>query len=164
MLALARWLSDTSASTAIRQVDWIIPVLQTIHILAISMILSSLLMLDLRVLHFTKSPTQSLADTARRFESWLWAGLVCLAATGLPLIVAEPQRTLPNASFQIKIVLLTLATTATVALRFSLRRSSDVGAIAGKASPATKRLAIVAFFLWCAVATAGRFVAYTQPN
>jgi uncharacterized membrane protein len=164
MLALAQWLSETSASSAIREIDGLILVLQTIHILAIAMVLSSIFMIDLRVLQVAKSQTQSIADAAHRFESWIWTGLAVLAATGTTLIVAEPKRTLPNASFQIKMTLLVLAGATTCALLISLRRNAEFSRVSGKATRAAKALAVGAFILWCAVAAAGRFIAYTQPT
>lgn len=163
MLALVRWLSETSASSAIRGVDGLILILQTIHILAIAMVISSLLMIDLRVLQVTKSQTQSIADAAHRFEPWIWIGLGLLAASGAPLIIAEPQRTLPNSLFQTKIVLIALAAATTYFLRISLRRNAEFSRVSGKATRAAKLLAVSAFILWCAVAAAGRFIAYTQP-
>jgi hypothetical protein len=94
MLALAQWFSETQASLAIQEHDWLIPLLQTIHILAIAMVLSSVFMIDLRILRVTKS--QSMAATAHRFVPWIWAGIALLAASGMILIVGEPQRSLPN--------------------------------------------------------------------
>ncbi len=164
MLALARWLSESSASAAIREIDGLVLVLQTIHILAIAMVISSLLMIDLRVMQVTKSQTQSIADAAHRFESWIWTGLGLLAASGATLIIAEPQRTLPNTSFQTKIVLVALAAATTCALRISLRRNAEFSPVSGKATRTAKLLAVSAFILWCAVAAAGRFIAYTQPT
>jgi hypothetical protein len=144
-----------------RELSWAVPLLQTIHILAIAVVLSSLLMIELRVYRRT---SQSMADTAHRFEAWIWGGLVVLAATGTTQILAEPQRTLPNVSFQLKIVLLCLAVATTFAMRMALRRNVDFGMSAGKATGGTKLLALIVFVLWCGVATAGRFIAYTQPS
>jgi hypothetical protein len=162
MLTLAHWLSETPLSNAIRAIDWIVPLLQTIHILAIAMVVSSLLMIALRVLQRVNA--LSIADTVHRFEGWIWTGLGILAASGAPLIVAEPQRTLPNASFQIKLVLLPLAIAATLVLCTSLRRNGEFAKPSANAGPAAKFLAVGAFMLWCAVAAAGRFIAYTQPT
>jgi hypothetical protein len=151
-------------SLALREIDWLIPALQTVHILAIAMVLSSIFMLDLRVLRAKGAQAHSIAGTVRRFEAWIWSGLLILAATGATLIVAEPQRTLPNALFQTKMVLLVLAAGTTYAFRRSLRRSNEFGGYSGKATDTAKALAIGASVLWCAVAAAGRFIAYTQPS
>jgi uncharacterized membrane protein len=164
MLALAHWLSETSASLALREFSWTISILQAVHILAIAAVMSSLFMIDLRVLRATATQKQSLADVAHRFEAWIWSGLVVLAATGTTLVVAEPKRTLLNGSFQIKIVLLVLAVATTFALRTSLRRDAEFASVSGKATGMAKALAVGVSLLWCAVAAAGRFIAYTQPS
>jgi uncharacterized membrane protein len=164
MQAFVHWLSETSASGALRQFSWTIAALQAVHILAIAAVMSSLFMIDLRVLRTTSAQTQSLADVAHRFEAWIWSGLVVLAATGATLVVAEPKRTLLNGSFQIKMVLLVLAVAATCALRASLRRNAEFASVSGKAAGTAKALAVGASLLWCAVAAAGRFIAYTQPS
>lgn len=94
MLALAQWLSETPMSLRLRDVLWLIPLVQTIHILAIAVVVSSVLMIDLRFLRITRS--QSIAATAHRFVPWLWSGLAVLAVSGVTLIIAEPKRALAN--------------------------------------------------------------------
>src|SRR5713226_3199506 len=107
MLDVAQWLAGTSVSRGVQQVLWLIPLLQAIHILAIAMVLSSVAMVELRILGLARS--QTMAQTARRFVPWIWWGLVVLAATGIVLIVGEPKRALPNPAFQLKMLLLALA-------------------------------------------------------
>lgn len=160
MLTFARWLSETPLSSALRARDGLVPLLQTLHILAVAMILSSMLMIDHGLFGGTRDITP--ADTVRRFEAWIWSGLGLLALTGATLIVIEPERTLPNGSFQIKLVLLTLAAAVTLALCRSLRRKRKAAMPRVGRWPRT--LALAAFGLWCAVAAAGRFIAYTQPG
>jgi hypothetical protein len=77
LLALAQLIETTSVSQEIRKALWLIPLLQTIHILAIAMVLSSVGMVELRILGIVKSLTMT--QTAARFVPWLWAGLVVLA-------------------------------------------------------------------------------------
>jgi hypothetical protein len=162
MMALAQWLSETPASLAIRNVDWLVPLLQTIHILAIAMVVSSVFMIDLRILRVVK--LQSMTDTAHRFVPWIWAGLGLLAASGAMLIVSEPQRALPNPAFQIKMSLLALAIATTCAFQISLRRNAAFWDDAGPKRLLTHGLALTSFALWCAIALAGRLIAYMQPG
>jgi len=164
MQAFTHWLSETSASLAVREFSWTIAALQAVHILAIAAVMSSLFMIDLRVLRTTRAQSQSLADVVHRFEAWIWSGFVVLAATGATLVVAEPKRTLLNGSFQIKMALLVLAVATTCVLLVSLRRNAEFAGVSGKATGMAKTLAIGASLLWCAVAAAGRFIAYTQPS
>ena len=65
MQALAQWLGSTQLSHGIQRAIWLIALLQAIHILAIAMVLSSVAMIELRILGVTRS--QTMTDTARRF-------------------------------------------------------------------------------------------------
>src|SRR3954454_18259569 len=96
---------------------WTLP----IHIVAIGVVLSSVAMLELRILGATRS--QSMAETAHRFLPWLWTGLVVLASTGIVLIIAEPKRTLDNnLAFELKMLMLAAAIAVTLALQASLNK------------------------------------------
>ena len=120
MQAFAQWLSSTQISHSIQRAIWLIALLQSIHIVAIAMVLSSVAMLELRILGATKS--QSITETAHRFLPWLWTGLAVLASTGIVLIVAEPKRTLDNnPAFELKMLMLAAAIAITLAFQTSLR-------------------------------------------
>jgi hypothetical protein len=101
-----------------------------------------------------------MAQTARRFVPWLWTGLVVLAATGLALIVGEPKRSLPNSAFQLKMILLALAIALTLVFQLSLRRTTTFWEEKRPGRTVTVVLAIATFVLWCAIAVAGRWIAY----
>jgi hypothetical protein len=86
------WLDQTPLSQAIQTTGWIVPAVQTIHILAIAAVLSSALMIALRL--------------ETRFRRVIWLALPVLLATGLVMIVGEPLRALANPIFQLKMSLL----------------------------------------------------------
>jgi uncharacterized protein DUF6644 len=162
MQALAQWLAGTPASQGIQRELWLIPLLQSVHILAIAMVLSSVAMIDLRILGVGRS--QTMVQTARRFVPWLWTGLVLLAATGLALIVGEPKRSLPNFAFQLKMILVALAIASTFLFQLSLRRNTTFWDDKRPGRTITIILAVTSFALWCAIAVAGRWIAYmTTP-
>jgi hypothetical protein len=162
MTTLAQWLSQTQASLALRDLVWLVPLVQTIHILAIGMVLSAVLMIELRILRFAAA--QPMADTARRFVPWIWSGLLLLAASGATLILAEPQRALPNPAFQIKMALLALAATITVAFQMSLRRRAALWDDSARSRRLAAVLAVATFALWCTIAVAGRWIAYIKAS
>jgi hypothetical protein len=93
MQALAQWLSATPMSLALRELDWLVPLLQTIHILAIAMVVSSVFMIDLRILELARS--QSIAECRGS-----GAGLPSSSLAERCMIVTEPMRALPNPAFQ----------------------------------------------------------------
>ena len=59
MADLAQWLSSLPLGVTMRRIDWLFPLLQTVHILAIGMLLSSVIMMSLRL--WGVSRTQAIA-------------------------------------------------------------------------------------------------------
>ena len=162
MEAFAQWLAGTALSRGIRSAPWLIPLLQSIHILAVAMVLSSVAMVELRIVGVAKSLTMT--ETADRFAPWIWAGVVVLAASGLVLIAGEPDRSLLNPAFQLKMVMLALALAVTLAFQASLRKNAALWEENPRQRRATVALTICTFVLWCAVAVAGRWIAYLQAD
>ena len=167
MEGIANWLAVTAASEFIQKTLWIIPVMQTIHILCVAMVFSSVVMIELRVLGFTKS--QSIEEVAHRFVPWIYSGVVVLAITGSILITGEPQRSLPSYEFQMKIMYLVLALAFTIAFARSVNHHAPVWQGAGQGGvqvAASSRLvvnalALAAFASWAMVVVYGRWIAYT---
>jgi hypothetical protein len=159
MESFALWLGQTSASAFVQKTLWLIPVLQTIHILSVAMVWSSVGMIELRILGVTRS--QTMAQTAHRFVPWIWFGVVVLALTGAVLIIGEPDRSLPNVAFQLKMAALTIAASLTLAFECSVRHYATVWNDNSRARMMTSALAIVALLAWCAVMIFGRWIAYT---
>jgi hypothetical protein len=106
--------------------------------------------------------SQTMAQTAHRFLPWLWAGLFLLAATGTLLIIGEPKRSLPNPAFQLKMLLLAFAILLALAFQASVRPAATLWTRNPHGRMLTSLLAIFVFLLWCAIAVAGRWIAYIR--
>src|SRR5438552_18413903 len=99
------WLEQTPLSQAIQTTSWVVPSVQTIHILAIAAVMSSVLMLDLRLLGVV-GRDQPLARVCARFRPVIWWALPVLLATGIVMIIGEPARSRANPIFQLQMILL----------------------------------------------------------
>src|ERR1700694_274936 len=119
MVELASWRASLPFSRALRALNWLVPWLQIIHILANGIILSAVVMIDMRVWGISRS--QASIAMARRFQPWIWAGLVLLTVSGILLILYGPRRVLTDVTFQVKMVLMGIAIAATLALLLALR-------------------------------------------
>lgn len=153
LAAVSAWLADTALSRVLQTVDWLVPAIQTAHILAVALVISAVLLLSLGVfgLHGREQP---LSRTVARFVPALRFGLPVLLVSGALMIAAEPDRALPNPAFQLKMALLLAATLLTVLCLRTLRRT-PAPALAARATAAA------ALGLWVAVLVAGRWIAYT---
>jgi hypothetical protein len=157
--SFADWLVNTAPSIALAKSPWVVPSMQTTHIVAIAILFSSVLMVALRVIGWA-GQDQTLKATVERFCLWFWGSLVVLAITGMILIVTEPPRQLLAISFWLKMSTLAIA----IAIAVLFLRSIDRNAAYWErpARPRTKVFGIVTFCVWCLVVFLGRFIAFDE--
>jgi hypothetical protein len=55
MQGFAQWLEGTSASEFVQKTLWLIPLMQTIHIICVALVFSSVVMIEFRILGYTRS-------------------------------------------------------------------------------------------------------------
>src|SRR5262245_32612041 len=125
MVDITQWISDTSLSLIIRKATWSIPAIQIVHIVAITMIVTSAAMIAARIFGFS-SRSQSLQQTAHSSLPWSRPALIVLAPTGILLIIAERQRTLGNPVFWLKMLLLAGAIGLMAWFQVSVQRNAAV--------------------------------------
>jgi uncharacterized membrane protein len=159
----ANWLANTKASLLIQDVAWIVPTVQTVHILAIAMVFSSVAMISLRI--FGLAGTRStLPETLRRYAPWIWGSVAVLAVSGVIMITGEPVRALTNSIFQLKMLMLATALVITGVFERSVHGAAPRWADRSEATWVAKAAALGVFLLWCAIVIAGRWIAYTADN
>jgi hypothetical protein len=163
MTWLTKWLSGTALSHAIQTSGWLIPTLQTIHILCVATVISAAIIVDLRICGIFDR-NEPLLQIARRFLPVIWPVLLVLLLTGSLLVVAEPHRSLQNSTFILKMALLVVAVCITAGLQASINFSSGVldnGTLRGIA---VRFAACCSILIWCGIVFAGRWIAYTGPG
>ncbi len=156
--AFCNWLSNTPLSMVIQDYSWVIPSVQSIHILAIATVMASIVMLDFRLLGVT-GRGQTVPEVAHRFLPWIWCAVGVLLITGTILIIGEPARELMSPVFWIKMSLLACALALTAAFQY--------GAFRREAFWERRRVlawitALVSLTLWVGILAAGRWIAYVE--
>lgn len=137
------------------QYSWFIPAVQSIHIVAIAILVGSVLMINLRLLKLAGTD-QTLRQTANRFGPWLTAALGVLLASGLLLVIGEPVRELITFSFWFKMFLVAVGTAIAAIFRIRLSRNGETLADSG----GIRVLAVVTLLIWIGVIFLGRLIAY----
>jgi uncharacterized membrane protein SirB2 len=155
----AGWLQVTSVSEAIKSVSWVIPLVQSVHIVTIGVVFISSLMIMLRVLGLMRTD-ESFEAVWRRFAPWVWSGLGLMAATGLILVVGEPVREFSTLSFWMKMLLVATGVASTALYGRSLR--SAALAAPAQFSVSAKAASVLIIVLWLAVIFLGRAIAYDK--
>jgi hypothetical protein len=156
----SEWLKHTPVSEGIQNTFWIIPTVQTVHILAIAIVMSSVLVLNLRLLGIA-ARTQTFAEVAERYLPWVWSALAVLLVTGCILIVAEPGRELGSEVFWLKMSLLFGVIIVTAAVQCAQTGQAEFWERRRLLSVIT---AIVSLTLWIGILSAGRWIAYVEHD
>ena len=153
------WLAATSLSIQIQTIDWLIPTVQTIHILSIAIVMSAAAMVHLHVLGVLPR-SQPLAAVAHRFLPWIWWTLLVLLLTGTVLIIGEPERALPNPAFVWKLSMLAVVMVLTFIFQRGLRLDGLFWQKSHGRRIAVRLIAAASLALWVAIVVAGRLIAY----
>jgi hypothetical protein len=166
---MSSWLHDLARSIGtsgmhdmavdlLSNVPGLPPIVQAVHLLGIAVVLGSIVLIDLRVLGLAL-PSQRSADLMQRLLPWLWCTLPIMVLSGLPFLLARPQRYLSNPIFGWKLALLTPAIILAALFHIGVRRQVDYWDVRRGAA---KLLAGVSIVLWIGVVLAGRWIAYAD--
>lgn len=160
LTTFALWLRATPLSLAIATHDWVIPAVQSVHIVTIAVLMGSVLVINLRLLNLIERG-QALRALMDHYLPVVAVSILVLALTGAILILGEPTRALFRITFWLKMGLVVAAGLLTWGLS---RLSRSPMALAGRAGTglALKSGAVLALLLWTAIIFAGRWIGYTE--
>jgi hypothetical protein len=161
--AFCERISASAVSQAIQTTEWVIPAVQTVHILAVAAVLTSIVLVNLRFAGLN-GRNQSIAAVTARYVPIVWYGLPILLATGATLIIAEPSRSLQNWVFVVKMALVLLAAGVTLAYQIPLRRDQGFWDCSSSRRRLAGLLACLSMPIWVAIVFAGRWIAYVQSH
>lgn len=142
-LALSAWIRDSRV---------LFPVIEVVHILALTVLLGSIVVLSMRLMGagLKQIPVKKLAETLAPFTNW---GLLTMLLSGSLLFGSEALKCYENPPFFFKMATLALA----LVFHFTVMRP------ALKAEPGRVRAgatAIGALLLWFAVGVGGRAIGF----
>jgi hypothetical protein len=160
LAVLTKWIGTTplNAWIALNE-SWVLPVVQTVHILCLALVRYAVSIRGLRMIGFGRKrmPVSALYV---HFRSWIWGSTGMMALTGCIMIIGEPGRSLLNPVFQAKMVLLVAALTVTYMLEFLVQRNSVFWDTSPKPRIGVRVAGFISLTLWLAVAVCGRWIAY----
>ncbi|MGJ3647677.1 DUF6644 family protein [Sphingomonas sp. GlSt437] len=157
--AFSQWLNDLPPSQALAESDWAFPIVESIHVLALTLMVGTVALVDLRLLNlaFRRVRVSSLAG---QLLPLAWAGFALMAASGVALFASEASKLYDNPAFRLKVVLLLLAGLNPLIFHVTTYRGVAAWDHA-VAIPARARLAAAgSLTLWSAIIICGRMIAY----
>jgi hypothetical protein len=156
------WLQATAIAKAISENEILFPWIESVHVLAIVLVVGTISIVDLRLLGVA-----SLDRTVRRLMGdvlpFTWAAFAIAVTTGSLMFSSDAVNYAHNFFFRGKLVLLALAGLNMAA--FHLVGIGDVerwGAAGGPTPFAAKAAAAISLLVWIAVVAFGRGIGFTM--
>ena len=150
------WTAATALGQAISTSTWAFAVIESIHLLALSVIGGAVLIVDLRLLGLGLR-NQPIAQVARDAQPWLVGSWSIMIVTGILLFVSEPMKLYYSTPFAVKMICLSLGTI----FAFTVRRKVTLAG-EGRVHPIwLKLVALVSLSLWFGVGAGGRWIGFS---
>ncbi|MEP7382528.1 MAG: DUF6644 family protein [Gemmatimonadota bacterium] len=156
LLPWFEWAQSSWLGHAVHTSLWLFPVLESTHLLALSLLGGVLLVVDLRMLGIVLRD-QPIATLARGVQPWLVRSLFLMAGTGVLLLISEAVKCYHIPSFWVKVTALPFALAFTFLVRNPLALNDAT--VTGWRSRA---VAAASIGLWFTVAMAGRWIGFSS--
>jgi len=155
-----QWLYDTPLAATIRSNELAFPWLESVHVLAITLVLGTIAVADLRLLGLAsvKRPvTQLLQDVL----PVTWVAFAIAAITGAALFTSNAVEYVHNTAFQLKMIMMALAGLNMVVFQLITFRSAGAWDEA-RTTPVGARFAgAFSLLAWISIVAFGRWIGFT---
>jgi len=156
LLPFIEWVASSPLSKAISTSTWAFAVIESIHLLALSVIGGAVLIVDLKLLGYGIR-TQTLEEVARDAQKWFLGSWAVMITTGLLLFWSEPQKLYYSTPFAVKMICLLLGTIFALTVRRKVTLAGE-----GRVPPMVMKLvALVSLTLWFGVGAGGRWIGFS---
>ena len=157
-----QWLANTPFSTMMRESNWAEPIVETIHVLTLTLFLGFAILLDMRLLGVALR-RQPVSQVLARLNPWLFGGFAVMITSGVLLFVGDPVSFYSTTFFKVKMIMLVLAGLNVMIFNGTIGRKTSEWDLDPRTPVGAKVAGIVSIALWVLIVAAGRAIAYVLP-
>lgn len=157
MESLTNWMENSPINQWITSVGLVWPIAEIFHFIGLSLLLGSMLIIDLRLFGFFRSIAM---ETTHKLLKWAGIGFALNLVTGVLFLFGDPYRYAANIGFRIKAVLILVA--GLNALWFYIKIRPIMGSWDPQDDPplVAKTIAVVSLGAWICILLLGRMIPY----
>ena len=161
--ALLQWIEASRLATTIRESLLLFPLLESIHVIGLSLVFGTIAIIDLRLLGAASSerPFKRMASDVLK---WTWAAFALTALTGSLMFITNASVYYHNFYFRSKMLLLILAGINMLSFELTLGRTAHRWDNTRSAPPAGRVVAVLSLAIWISVVFAGRLIGFTTSR
>lgn len=155
-----QWLQDSSIATAIREGETAFPWIECVHVLALTVVIGSIAIVDLRLLGVA-SRDRGVAQTTAGVLPVTWTAFAFAVTTGTLMFASNATVYAHNFYFQLKMALIALAGINMAVYHLFLNRGVDTWHTAAVTPLRARIVGGLSLCLWVAIAAFGRWIGFT---
>lgn len=159
LIHLCQWLHDSAIGTSIRESTYAFPIIETAHVLGITLLVGTIAVVDLRLLGILFR-RERVSSIVRQVLPLTWSGFVVMFVSGFLLFWSEAEKAYVNPVFRIKLLLLLLVGLNPLIFHSTIYRRVAAWDDALVAPLQARVTAVLSLTLWSATIVAGRAIAY----
>lgn len=159
--SLLQWLERSSLAIFIQQSAWAFPALETVHVIAIALVVGTIVVVDLRLLGLA-STSRQVTQLCGETLPMTWAAFVLAVIAGALMFISQAPAYFANYAFRAKFILMALAGINMLIFEFLTYRGVNRWD-RGSPIPLAVRLAgAVSIACWVGVVFFGRWIGFTM--
>jgi hypothetical protein len=153
------WLESTSPAVAISESPWLFPSIESVHVLAIALVVGSITMVDLRLLDVNLK-NRPVGELISEVLPWTWTSFGAAVLSGALLFSSNATHYWGTVPFRAKMLLLVLAGVNMLVFHATTFRSVRQWGGAAHTPRAAKISGALSLGLWIGVVSLGRWIGF----
>ncbi len=151
-------IQATPWAVKIAESDLLFPIIETIHVLALTLVVGSISMVDLRLLG--RSSRRGVKELSEEVLPWTWIAFVVAVISGSLMFSSAAVKYAYMPQFQLKLLLILLAGINMLAFHFLTYRSVGRWNHDSITPPLARLAGMLSLVFWIGVVTLGRWVGF----
>jgi hypothetical protein len=156
--AVLTWLEHRPFAIGIAESTWWFPIIETTHVLALTVVVGSVGMMDLRLLG-VGSKNRAASEVIASSLPWAWSAFLVAFVMGSLLFSSKAGTYYLNLPFRIKMVCLALAAVNMLVFHFFTAKGMAAWDH-GTPPPAARFAAACSLTLWVIIVATGRWIGF----
>ena len=159
ILEVCSWLEKSRLGVSISESETLFPTIETVHVLALTLVVGSIAMLDLRLIG-AANRDRGVLELSEETLPWTWGAFIVAAISGSLMFTSAATRYYANVPFRIKMVLLVCAGLNMAIFHFTAFRGAHAWNHTHPTPAAARIAGGLSLMFWISVVVAGRWVGF----
>ena len=153
-------LSHTDLAVAIQQSGWLFPTIETVHVIALTLVVGSISVLDLRLLQVV-SRDRAVTELTAEVLPWTWTSFLVAMISGSLMFSSKAPIYAANWPFRVKLMLMACAGINMLLFHVVTYRTVHHWNTAPHTPLAAKIAGTLSLLFWIGVVACGRWIGFT---